>query len=163
MIEEIHRDLEYYFNGEIFTLYGKNNNYYATVDAPETIVELLDIVQSRYNIELPMRDLFYWGADTAEMDAIQSGFLVATTRVKSVPCKHYAFRQEDIDWQIWIEDSATPLPRKLVITSKQEVGQPQYSTTMTWNLSPKLSDDLFIFTPHNVAAPGISHNIQEVR
>ena len=51
---------------------------------------------------------------------------------------HYAFRQGDVDWQIWIERGERPLPRKLVITTREEVGQPQYSAELTWNLNPQV-------------------------
>jgi hypothetical protein len=58
------------------------------------------------------------------------------------------FIQDDIDWQIWIEDSQTPLPRKLVITSKWLAGAPQFTALMSyWKTSARLPQDLFIFTP----------------
>jgi hypothetical protein len=60
---------------------------------------------------------------------------------------HYAFRQEGVDWQIWIEKGKTLLPRKLVLTTTDEEGQPQYVSVMKWNLSPSISDKMFTFVP----------------
>jgi len=65
-----------------------------------------------------------------------------------VKCHHLAFRQEGIDWQIWIEDSDQALPRKLVITLKEQPGHPQYLALIDkWNLTPDAPDSAFEFTP----------------
>ena len=44
------------------------------------------------------------------------------SKVQGQLCHHLAFRQEDIDWQIWIENGPTPLPRKFLITDKKAKG-----------------------------------------
>jgi hypothetical protein len=44
-----------------------------------------------------------------------------------VLCDHLAFRQLDTDWQLWVEKGSRPLPRKIVITTRYEVGDPQFS------------------------------------
>ena len=65
-----------------------------------------------------------------------------------MPCHHLAFEQATIDWQIWIDAGAEPLPRKLVIAYKTEDEVPQYSVTIRkWKLDPKLPDELFRFEP----------------
>jgi hypothetical protein len=61
--------------------------------------------------------------------------------------KNYAFRQRDVDWQIWIQRGDEPLPRKLVITTTQETSQPQHVVLLTWELNPLLEDGLFAFHP----------------
>jgi hypothetical protein len=41
-----------------------------------------------------------------------------------------------VDWQIWIADSGKPLPRKYVITTKDDPAQPQYMVLMSnWNVA----------------------------
>ena len=60
----------------------------------------------------------------------------------------------DVDWQLWIERSETPVPRKLVITTTTEKAQPQYVAKLTWNLTPQLDDTLFTFVP-----PADAHKI----
>ena len=146
-IEEIGRDSEYFYDGKSFTIYSNPDKYYATFDAPANIGELLDIARNRYDIEIPLRDLFYWGTEKEKAEDIQAAYFISTTGINGTPCKHYAFRQEDVDWQIWIENDDTPLPRKLVITSKLEKGEPQYISTMTWNVTPQLTESTFVFTP----------------
>lgn len=146
-IDEIHRDSEYYYDGKTFTLYSRRDNYYASFDAPGNIRELLDVAEEEYDIVIPLRDLFYWGTQKERSADLQSAIVIDSSEVRGTPCTHYAFRQEDVDWQLWIENDDTPLPRKLVITSKHENGQPQYISTMTWETDPRLAASTFVFTP----------------
>ena len=46
-----------------------------------------------------------------------------------------------------METGDKPLPRKLVITSKKQPTQPQYSAELTWDPKPKIDDSSFAFTP----------------
>jgi len=39
---------------------GERVNYYATVPAPPTIAELVDRLEKKFGIDLPLVDLFYW-------------------------------------------------------------------------------------------------------
>lgn len=154
-IDEAHRDLQFFYDGKAFTIYGNTNKLYASVAAPATIRELLDVAEERYDIDLPFRDLFSWGTDRADVAAIQSAIYIGPTKINEVPCDHYAFRNVDVDWQVWMEQGKTPLPRKLVITTKDEEGHPQYVSNMNWNLSPKINSKLFTFVP-----PKDAHKIE---
>ena len=154
-IDEAHRDLQFFYDGKTFTIYGNTNKFYATVPAPATIRELLDVAEERYDIHLPFRDLFVWGTGEADVAAIQSAIYIGPAKINDVPCDHYAFRNVDVDWQIWIQKGDTPLPRKLVITTIDEVEQPQYVSNMSWNLSPKINTKLFTFVP-----PKDAHKIE---
>jgi hypothetical protein len=62
-------------------------------------------------------------------------------------CDHYAFRQPGIDWQIWIATGDMPLPRKLVITSRDDEARPQSTSLLSWNLKPTFKDAVFTFKP----------------
>ena len=146
-IDEAHRDLQFFYDGKTFTIYGNTNKFYASAPAPATIRELLDVVEERYDINLPFRDLFVWGTDKADLAAIQSAIYIGPTKIDGVPCDHFAFRNVDVDWQIWIQQGDTPLPRKLVITTMDEEEHPQYVSNMNWNLSPKINNKLFTFVP----------------
>jgi hypothetical protein len=52
-----------------------------------------------------------------------------------------------VDFQLWIETGARPLPRKLVITTLSDPTQPQHSMLLTWTLNPKLEEAEFKFRP----------------
>ena len=154
-IDEANRDLQFFYDGKTFTIYGNTNKFYATVPAPATIHELLDVAEERYDIDLPIRDLFSWGTDRADVAAIQSAIYIGPTKIDGVPCDHFAFRNADVDWQIWIQQGETPVPRKLVITTMDQEEHPQFVSNMNWNLSPKINNKLFTFVP-----PKDAHKIE---
>ena len=62
-------------------------------------------------------------------------------------CDHYAFRQGNFDWQIWITTGSKPLPRKLVITNRADEARPQSVSIMDWNLKPTFNASTFRFSP----------------
>ncbi|HXC97618.1 MAG TPA: DUF2092 domain-containing protein [Edaphobacter sp.] len=136
-----------FFDGKNFTIFGLNTNYYATVPAPPTIVELIDNVNKKYGIELPLVDLFQWGNNPDLVKRIKSGIDVGPTSVDGITCEQYAFHQEQVDWQIWIQLGDYPLPRKLVIQTLTDDARPQYREKLVWNLAPSYSDDAFTFDP----------------
>jgi hypothetical protein len=117
------------------------------VPAPATIRETLAAAADKYDLHLPLADLFYWGTDHSGIDDIKSAIEVGPSRVGGVQCDHYAFSQEGVDWQVWIERGRTALPRKLVITTTDEPSQPQYSSVLRWNLNPPVTDKTFSFVP----------------
>ncbi len=54
----------FFYDGSTFTLHGTENNFYASVPAPATIAELVADLASKYGLETPLADLFYWGTGT---------------------------------------------------------------------------------------------------
>jgi hypothetical protein len=137
----------YLYDGKNFTVWARLVNYYATVPAPPTIGELIDNVNEKYDIDLPLYDLYNWGTKEDDVNKIKTAVDVGPSAVNGVTCEHYAFHQEGVDWQIWIQLGEFPLPRKLVITTLTDDARPQHSDTLTWNLAPSFNDGAFAFDP----------------
>ena len=73
---------------------------------------------------------------------------IEETNIFGVPTHHLAGSTETVDFQVWIKDGNQPLPLRIVLTYKHEEGQPQFRAQLSdWNLSPKITDALFTFTP----------------
>jgi hypothetical protein len=138
---------EFFYDGKTFTLLARRSNVYASVAAPATIAALGDALDDRYDIGLPLEDLFRWGGPHSKHDAITSAMFIGPSEIGGVTCGHYAFRQEGLDWQVWIQMGDYPLPRKLVITTMTDEARPQYLATFTWNLAPSFNDAAFTFVP----------------
>ncbi|MDG2525594.1 DUF2092 domain-containing protein [Stenotrophomonas sp. HITSZ_GD] len=141
-----------YYDGKTLTLYGPKNKFYARVEAPPTLHELVAVARDRYGIELPLPDLFLWGTPAAPISALQQATFVGPARIDGSVTEQYAFRQDGVDWQLWLETGDKPLPRRLVITTTTDPAQPQYATTLTWNTSAALKDSTFAFVPPKDAA-----------
>ena len=138
---------QFFYDSKTLTFYGQRVQYYVSDPAPPTIPALLVVAAQKYGLALPLADLFFWGTDEARLDDIQSAIYVGPSWIDGATCDQYAFRQESVDWQVWIERSDTPLPRKLVITTTTEEAQPQYIAVLTWDLTPQFNDDTFTFVP----------------
>jgi hypothetical protein len=135
------------YDGKTFTLYAPRTNHYASVSAPPTIVELAERLETTYGIELPFVDLFRWGTSTSNVTDLKGAIEIGTSVIDGVTCTQYAFRQNGVDWQIWIQDGDYPLPRKLVITSLTDDARPQTVAVYTWNLAPSFDSTAFTFEP----------------
>ena len=136
-----------FYDGNTFTVFQPAVGYYASFAAPPTVHELVDVLEQRYGVDLPLADLFRLGTDEAQLGAIRGATLVGMSTVKGAACSHYAFHQADIDWEIWIQEGTQPLPRKLVITTTTERSQPQFTSVLTWNLAPTFDEQAFTFAP----------------
>jgi hypothetical protein len=139
------RDLVY--DGKTVTLYAPAQKYYSTVEFSEPTSTLVGKLEERYGVEIPMSDLFTWGTPAAPVDKIESAMNAGQDFVGSTLCDHYAFRQGNFDWQIWIAAGSKPLPRKVVITNRSDDARPQSITVMDWNLKPAFTETSFKFTP----------------
>jgi hypothetical protein len=147
------RHLTYFYDYKHLTLFSPDMRYYASTEAQPTIVKTLDEVSARYGIEFPLADLFFWGTERLPANAIKSAVTIGPGRVHGEACRHYAYRQADVDFQLCIADGNHPLPLKLVITTTAQPEQPQYEVRMTWDLKPHLAADEFTFTPPRDALP----------
>src|SRR5215469_5037279 len=141
------KDVFLFYDGNNFTVYGKLVNYYATVPAPGTTAQLVDKIYNDYGIEIPLVDLFKWGTDDSAIRKITSAFDVGPGTVQGITCERYAFRQQGLDWQIWIQLGEYPLPRKFVIRTLTDVARPQHTSNLIWNLAPSYNDAAFAFDP----------------
>ena len=141
------RTLEFFYNGKKLTQYSPYLKYYTTVDAPPTLSETLHRLEDYYGIQIPLEDLFLFGSDQAQVDAIKSAMYIGPSSINGQLCDHLAFRQADIDWQLWLTRADKPLPCKLVITTTSETSAPEYSAVYRWNLKPDQKQVKFTFTP----------------
>jgi len=133
------------YDGKSITLLDRGKNFYTTIPAPADIDAALEHGVQAFNLRAPLADLIYTKSYEYLTAGALSGFYVGLSKVQGVPCHHLAFREKDIDWQIWIEDGQTPVPRKFLITDKKAQGL-QFTAVFTkWNTSPQLEDGLFTF------------------
>jgi hypothetical protein len=138
---------QFYFDGKWFTLFAPREKFYATVSAPATINDLSKQLEDKYDIELPLVDLFRWGTPDGSTEPITSALDFGISLVNGTTCQHYAFRQEGLDWQVWIQKGEFPLPLKVVLTTTTDDARPQMASVYTWNLAPSVSEASFTFVP----------------
>jgi hypothetical protein len=136
------------YDGKRFTVYSKRTGYYAVTAAPPTIDAAIDMARAQYGIEAPAADLLLSDPYTIMMEDVETGRYLGVESIDGVACHHLAFTGASSDWQIWIQDGAQPVPRRLVITSKDQPNHPEFTVSLSnWQLSAKLGDKVFAFAP----------------
>ena len=141
-------DQAFYYDGRSLTLSHPSEKFYATVAAPDTLEAMLDLARTKLDIVAPAGDFIYKDAYGILMDGVTEGFVVGKGVVEGVRCDHLAFRAPHVDWQIWVQEGSQPLPRKIVITTRDVVNAPQFSVVVTkWDLKPAFTAQTFTFTP----------------
>lgn len=147
-VRSTHRNRSLNYDGKSITLLDRAQNFYGSIPAPATLDEALDVASERFGITLPLEDIIVSNPYQGALGKVTSGILLGPVMVLGVPCEHLAFSLENVDWQIWIEEGARPVPRKIVITYKDEEGSPQYTAILSkWDFQTKLPDFLFKFDP----------------
>ena len=104
-------------------------------------------IESDYQLELPLLDLFAWADDAATRPQLQMARVVGLANVRGVPCDQYVYRQDGMDWQVWIQRGAQALPRRLVVTSTHDNARPQVVEEYDWTINPPIAANAFDFRP----------------
>lgn len=143
------KNRNFYYDGKQFTEYSPNLGYYSTVPAPPTNREVLDTIYERYGIRLPLEDLFRWNDDKNQqrIEKFRAAYNLGTATLGGVKTTHYAFREPDVDWEVWIDQGDKPLPRKLSIVDRTDPARPAFTTRLNWTVNPPLNNADFTFVP----------------
>jgi hypothetical protein len=143
-----HRDRELIYDGKDITLLNRLQNFYGKVHTSGSLDQAMDTAVERFGIEMPLEDFLRSDPYRDLTQKAISGTDVSTVNVMGTQCEHLAFTQGNIDWQVWIEHGARAVPRKFVITYKDEPGTPQFIAILTkWDFTTPLPDFVFKFEP----------------
>lgn len=137
----------FYYDGSTVTQFSPALGFYSVFEAGPTIADTLDIAQEKYDVELPLADLFYWGTDRNNIKDLTVAFSVGDARIGGETCSHYGYRSDVTDFQVWIRKHGDPLPCRLVIVTTDDEARPRYASTLEWDLDPLLGDTVFTFAP----------------
>lgn len=128
------------FDGTTLTLINEAENRYIQAEVPGTIDHMIDELREKFHKPLPGADLLLSDVYDQLMPLATDIKDLGSGVVGGVECDHIAFRNQDIDWQIWIAQGNKPYPCRYVITSKQVDQAPQYSVQVrNWNTGSEVS------------------------
>jgi len=137
-----------WYDGTPFSVLFPAKKLYVSAEAPATLDAAIDWAIQKTGIAPPLADYVYSDPLPGLLEGVRLSHYLGDSLVNGVKCKHLAFKQATINWQLWVEDSETPVPRKLLIEYKNDPGAPQYSAVLSdWKFSETLPADLFVFTP----------------
>ena len=139
------RGLETWYNGKTLTIVAHPHKVFAQAPMPETIDRTLDALAERYDMPLPMGDLFYGSAEQALLSDTTKGGYAGTENVGDTRCVHLAFQDTGVDWDLWLPEQGEPLPKRFKVVQTARSGKPVVDVTFTkWDLSAPPGDDLFV-------------------
>ena len=139
---------EIVFHNGKFTVFSSERNYYAQADLSESMDVALEYAIKTLELDLPLIELVY---EDASKLLIQSGatilYLTDKARIDGVDCHHIVIRDDEIDYQLWVEEGDRALPRQVMMTSKWEGGAPRFFASLSWDTDAKIDPAIFTFTP----------------
>ena len=140
--------VELFYDGKTLTMRDRESNMYAQRPAAPTIDGLVTELHAGAGLATPGIDLLVSDSYAALMDDVQSGRVIGEGVINGVRCDHLAYRNSEVDWQIWIRKGPEKIPCKFVITSKTVAAAPQYTVTITsWKSGQAVADADLRFTP----------------
>lgn len=146
------------FTGEIFfadgivTVFNTGRNFYAKKPVPDGFENAVNFALNDLGIKAPLLEVVTQNfADLASDDGVEVEYL-GTSLFRGEVHDHIAVRGPEVDMQLWIATDGRPLPRKMALSYKWEVGAPRFVAFLEWDTSPKFSSDSFKFAPPDGAA-----------
>jgi len=141
-------NLRFVFDGKQVLIHNTDVPSYAIVDAPPTIDAMFDMLANDYGLVIPLADLLFDDPYKTLMENVKSSKYLGLGYVNQTQCHHLAFQQDSVDWQIWVDQGEVAIPRKVVITYKEQAGSPQFTAVFAeWNLAATPAADAFAIKP----------------
>lgn len=133
-----------WFDGSNLTVFNRHVNEVKTLDFKGTTDALIDHLEDKYQVNLPVADLLFSDVNKALKESIISSEYLGIRTVKGIKCHHLSFESAGADWQIWIEADSTPLPRRFVVTYVKEKGEPQFMAQLDrWSIGMNVDASSF--------------------
>jgi hypothetical protein len=138
-----------WFQNDSLTIFDQPHRMYARIKVPASIDGMLDKVAEMHHLTLPLSNLAYHDPCLRLRKQIIFGTYLGVNDVNGVGCDHLAFSSKDIDFQLWLDRSSKPVPRKLVINYRTEPGSPEYIAVLSnWKFPKQLpASDFFAALP----------------
>src|ERR1035437_2898523 len=126
-IRSPHSERGFWYHGKPLTMRDLKRSLFSTAVMPGTLDAALDSAHDQFGVDLPLIDLAVSDPYQNATSNVRKGVDYGLATVLGVDCHHLDFTQENVDWQVWIQDGPQPLIRKFVITHKNEAGAPQFT------------------------------------
>jgi hypothetical protein len=143
----------FWYQDKSLTMLDRGLNLYGVMEVPGNIDKVLDAVEERFGIEIPLGDVLVSDPYRNMMENTETAEDLGKVVMLGTVCNHLAFTGANADCQIWIVDGAKPLPRKIVINFKTIAGSPQVTQIFSdWDVVSPISDSVFAFVPPDGAS-----------
>ena len=148
-------NFDLWYDGRRVTLLKPIENIHAASLLTGDLQAVLDWLEDRIGIQIPVRPIFAADPYAALLEAgPTTGFHVGRSYVQEVEVDHFALRNPEASWEIRLEANDRALPRRVSVVQPADAGPPRVTLALDdWNLSPQLADGSFSFVPPPGAVP----------
>jgi hypothetical protein len=137
-----------FYDGRQVVLFDPAHDVYATSAQSGDIDAVIARIAAQLGLPVPLSELLSATLGSEIREGLVFAGVVGEETIDGVLCDHLALRNEDRGIQLWVEQGAKPLPRRVSITYEQEPGQPQFRARLAkWDVAPRSTDPVFTFTP----------------
>lgn len=138
------RDVKVTYNGKTVTIVSDDHKIYATINAPATLDETLDLISHRYDLRVAVGDFLYSSPYDSFAGSDAKGGWTKRTTVDGKQCEEVAYSFKEVDVALSVTSAEPSLPCETQITFKEEPGQPVTRLVFSnWNLKPELGETQF--------------------
>ena len=138
---------EIYFENGVLTVFNSGRNFYAKKSIPDGFENAVNFALNDLGIKAPLLELITQNFADLVSDEKTAVEYLGTSFFRGATHDHIAVRGPEVDMQLWIAAEGRPLPKKMALSSKWEVGAPRFVTFMEWDTSPDFSSETFKFAP----------------
>ena len=134
------------FDGKVMTLFNTDENVYSQTLLTGNIDTAVRYAVGELGIRVPLARMLVTTLPDELKKISNKVDYVEQNTLTGTPTDHIAGRGRDVDYQVWI--AKDNLPHRIVITYKNEPGQPQFQADFSdWDLSSAITVNTFAYTP----------------
>ncbi len=136
------------YDGKEIVLFNPEQAVYAKALFKGEIDDAFGFLAEELHRPVPLRDFFSSDLNEIMIAKTESALYVGESTIGGVLCDHLALRNDIVDFQLWVVQGDEPLPHRMIITYKNEEGQPQFwAQFLKWEISPEITNDSFSYSP----------------
>jgi hypothetical protein len=133
-------------DGKVITLFNSSENVYSQTKQTGDLDGAIRYAVGTLGIRFPLARMLVTTFPAEIQRLTRNIAYVEQNTLGAMPTSHITGRTDDVDYQLWIAKDS--LPKRIIITYKNEPGQPQYwGEFKDWNLTPEVSAASFSFKP----------------
>lgn len=154
------------FDGESISVFDASRKLLASSQIEGNLDAAIIYFVRDLKMRLPLAMLLLTSLPQELEARVLEAEIVETALLDGQPFVHLAARTDSVDFQIWVPATGDPLPRRIIITYREDAGQPQYWANFSrWDLAPDAPASSFtIDIPEDVMRiPFLAETLDRVR
>jgi hypothetical protein len=140
------------FNGDHIVAYSHDDNVFAKVEQPGELDEAIAFTVKELRLRTPAVSILASSFYDKAMEDVEKAYYLGVATIVGEQCDHLLFSNDYADFQLWVTRSPQPVLRRMVVSYREEFGQPQFRAQFVdWDLETDPGQQ-FEFSPPEDAA-----------